>query len=249
MKINKLLISILLFTNPLNILSQEIKLEVNNYPSIIEDSLFPKLPPIDTLLKALEMSPTTNINKYRILEQESIIKTEQRKWLSYIKLSSAYQYGFIGSEMMTQNPYYPVALYQTSENAQNYYHIGASVSISFEDIYDRKNKINKNKHRLVQIKSENDIKLNELKFEVVELYSKVETFLILMDNKFKDLKFMETQYQIAQSDFINRKINTSELSNSRDSYSKALGELEEIKRELKVSIYKLEILCNIKLLK
>lgn len=244
--INKVLLCmvILLFTNS-NIFSQG-KNQISD--TISENNFIPlKLPSLDYLLNTINESHLANLYKYKIIEQESTIRTEKRKWLNYFRFSSAYQYGYLGGELITQSSILPSAYYQATESAQNYYHIGMSLSIPLDDIVDRHNKIKKEKVKIEQIKTDKEISLNEIRMLVIDLYTKSQQYLALLNTRYEDLKLAESQYKLSQNDFINGKISATELNNNRGVYSDKITEIETSKAEFQACIYKLEILCNIKL--
>ena len=130
------------------------------------------LPPIDSLFLSLENNPNIKAQDYRILEQESVIKSQKREWINYLRFSSSYQYGYQGAESLVQGFLIP-AYYQTSENAQNLYHVGVSLTIPFGDVIDRGNKVKKEKIRLGQIQAEKEISINDgisMPFSIDKLY-------------------------------------------------------------------------------
>ncbi|MDD3668484.1 MAG: TolC family protein, partial [Bacteroidales bacterium] len=171
MKKNKALIGLILlvigFTSSKISFSQdsiENQIVLKDFSSLI-------LPPIDSLFLSLENNPNIKAHDYRLLEQESILKSQKREWINYLRFSSSYQYGYQGAESLVQGFLIP-AYYQTSENAQNLYHVGVSLIIPFGDVIDRGNKVKKEKIRLGQIQAEKEISINEQKFIIIELYNK-----------------------------------------------------------------------------
>ncbi len=245
MRKNKIIIYLLLFiidfTNLNNTFSQD---SIDN--NILKED-FSKLilPPIDTLFYSLENNPNIKVQDYRILEQESIIKTKKRDWINYLRFSSSYQYGYQGAESLVQGYLIP-AYYQTAQNAQHLYHIGVSLSIPFGDLIDNGNKIKKERHRLNQIKSEKEISLNEQKFIIIELYNIANEQLTSYKIKSEAKKYAELKAKISQNDFINGVINIDELSVSKHSESVAISDFEKTKSELLIAIMKLEVICNYK---
>lgn len=245
MRKNKIIIWLILFIigfpNLNNTFSQDSK---DGYISK-EDFSKLILPPIDTLFSSLENNPNIKVHDYKIMEQESIIKTKKRDWINYIRFSSSYQYGYQGAESLVQGYLIPT-YYQTAQNAQNLYHIGALVSIPIGDLIDNKNKIKKEKYRLNQIKTEKEISLNEQKFLIIELYNIANQQLTSYKIKSEAKKYAELKSNISQSDFINGVINVDELSTIKKAESDATSDFEKTKSELFIALMKLEVMCNYK---
>lgn len=203
------------------------------------------LPPIDSLFLSLENNPNIKAQDYRILEQESVIKSQKREWINYLRFSSSYQYGYQGAESLVQGFLIP-AYYQTSENAQNLYHVGVSLTIPFGDVIDRGNKVKKEKIRLGQIQAEKEISINEQKFIIIELYNKANEQLNTYKNIVEAKSYAELKTRIIQKDFINGIINIDELTDAKKSESDIISNYEKAKSELMVALMKLEIICNYK---
>ena len=245
MKKNKALIGLILlvigFTSSKISFSQdtiEDQIVLKDFSSLI-------LPPIDSLFLSLENNPNIKAQDYRILEQESVIKSQKREWINYLRFSSSYQYGYQGAESLVQGYLIP-AYYQTAQNAQNLYHIGVSLSIPFGDFIDNGNKIKKEKHRLNQIKAEKEISLNEQKFIIIEFYNKANEQLTAYKIKAESKNYAELKARISQKDFINGIVNIDELTVAKHSESVAISDFQKSKSELMIALMKLEIICNYK---
>ena len=245
MKKNKALIGLILlvigFTSSKISFSQD---SIDNQIILMDFSSL-ILPPIDTLFSSLEKNPSIKAQDYRILEQESIVKSKKREWINYLRFSSSYQYGYQGAESLVQGYLIP-AYYQTAQNAQNLYHIGVSLSIPFGDLIDNGNKIKKDKHKLNQIKAEKEISLNEQKFIIIELYNKANEQLTSYKIKTEAKKYAELKAKISQNDFINGIINIDELTETKKSESDMISDFEKTKSELVIALMKLEVICNYK---
>lgn len=245
MKKNKILIVFILlaigFTSSKISFSQdtiEDQIILKDYSSLI-------LPPIDSLFLSLESNPNIKAQDYRILEQESVIKSQKREWINYLRFSSSYQYGYQGAESLVQGFLIP-AYYQTAQNAQNLYHVGVSLTIPFGDIIDRGNKVKKEKIRLGQIQAEKEISINEQKFIIIELYNKANEQLNTYKNIAEAKSYAELKARISQKDFINGIVNIDELTVAKHSESVAISDFQKSKSELMIALMKLEIICNYK---
>lgn len=226
-----------------------------NYKSYSQDSIFNSLtndkyldfvlPPIDTLFYYAEQNPNIKIYDYRILGQTANVKSEKRGWLNYFRFSTSYQYGYQGAESLVQGYLIP-AYYQNAQHAQNLYHIGVSIAVPFDDIIDRGNKIKKQKYMLEEIKYEKNIRTEEQKINIIELYNKANQYISLLKIKTEAKDFAQVLSAIGQEDFVNGKSDLNELSRIKHSESVAFSDFEMVRVELKIALMKLEILCNYK---
>lgn len=203
------------------------------------------MPPIDTLFYYAGQNIHIKIHDHRALEQESNIKSERMGWFNYLRFSSSYQYGFLGAESLVQGYLIPT-YYQNSQNAQNIYHIGASIIIPLGDVLDRSNKIKKQKHILNKIKYEKDISIEDQKIIIIELYNQADEYISLLKIKTEAKDFAQVLSTIGQKDFINGKSDLNTLSQIKHSESVAFSEFERVRTELKTTLMKIEILCNYK---
>ena len=229
-----------------NVFAQEEKDDLYQFTD--DDYLGLVLPPIDTLFARIETTSKANFFEYRTKEGESLLKSEKRRWLNYFRFSSAYQYGYLGGQSFMQGNLVPT-YYQTSQNAQNYYNIGISFAIPFDDLIDRGNKVKQQKLRVEQLKYEKGAYLDEQKMAIVEFYSTAIQYLSLMKITLEARNLAKVESTIGEQDFINGKISPSDLSKIKHSESVATSEYEKLRAELNIALLKLEIICNYKFTK
>ncbi len=229
-----------------NTFAQETEINLSQFTA--DDYLGLVLPPIDTLFAKIVTVPKAKQYDYKILEEESNIKSEKRKWLNFFKVSSSYSYGYLGAEYITNGNLVP-AFYQTSQSAQNYYNVGISIALPFADVIDMGNKVKQNKIKLEQIKYEKENFLDEQKMVIIELYSNAIQYLSLMKITLDAKNLAKIEYEIGEKDFVNGKISPSDLSKIVSSESNAYSSYEILKSNLSIALLKLEVLCNYKFTK
>lgn len=227
-------------------LAQENEIDLSQFTD--EDYLQLVLPPIDTLFAKMVTLPKSKLYDYMVFEEELNIKSEKRKWLNFFKISTSYNYGYLGAESIVEGNLVP-AFYQTSQNAQNYYNVGVSFALPFADLIDRGNKVKQRKLKIEQIKYEQESFLDEQKLAVVELYSRAIQNLSLMKITLEAKNLAKIKAGIGNEDFINGKISPSDLSNIKSSEADAYARYESLRADLNIALLKLEILCNYKFTK
>lgn len=211
----------------------------NDYSKII-------LPPLDTLYARMKTSPKSKVYNCRVLEEEANLKTEKRKWLNYINFSTAYQYGYLGGQSLIQGNLIP-EYYQNSQSASNYYHVGVIIGIPFGDFIDRGNNIKKKKLRVNELEYEKEAYYDDQKEIIGQLYYSINQYLSLLKLSNEAVKFAEIEFKVCQEDFINGKVSSNTLSQSKKGQFEANTAYETLKSQLNIAILQLEKICNYKL--
>jgi outer membrane protein TolC len=218
--------------------SEITNLQPNDYATL-------QLPPLAVLFENARKSPTIEFFNIRKQEQENLLKTEKRSWMKYLKATASYQYGKTGILSYSEDN---ISLFQYSDVEQSFYSAGASISIPLEDIFDRPNRIKRQKLEMQATQMEVDRWHDEQKLRIIEAYTSAEQFLSVLKAKIEALAFASAQYKIAESDFINGKIDSRELSQQKSNQMNILSDYEETRASLNKSILQLEVLSKTKIL-
>lgn len=212
-----------------------------------EDYLNLRLPPLSLLLENAKASPVVEYYDKKKEMDESLVSTEKKKWLNYVKLVGGYQYGVIGNNTSFSDTNTPL-FYQYSGNKQNWYNLGVSVSIPLDDLFDRKNRIRKQKIEVETNEYEKEKWYDEQKLRIVDLYSTASKNLAVLKIRSEALTLSEAQFKLSENDFINNKITVQELNRQKSMYTAAAIEYEETKALLNSGLLQLEILSKTKII-
>ena len=170
-----------------------------------------ELPPLDVLFESSRQSPAVEIYKLRLQQEASTLKTERRSWLKYFSLSSTYQYGSVGvNNYMSTADIAPI--YTSSGSKQSWYNVGGSITIPLDDIFDRGNRIKR--QRLVMKHTEMEIEKwhDEQKLLIIEAYSEVLQTMAVLKHAVESAILASAQFKTAEVDFINGTITLEELT-------------------------------------
>lgn len=211
------------------------------------DYLNLRLPSLEVLFENAKNSAAVDMYKVRMEEEASALKTERRSWLKYFKIHSTYQWGLMGINSSFSDTNTPL-FYQYSGARQNWYNIGASVSIPFDDFFDRKNRITRQqlKTRVTQVEMEKWH--DEQKLRIIEQYTKAVKELSVLKLKAESLSFANAQFELAQQDFLNGKVEAGELRQIKSIQMNALESYEQTRSELNRALLQLEVLSKTKIL-
>ena len=211
------------------------------------DYLNLRLPSLEVLFENAKNSAAVDLYKVKMEEEASALKTERRSWLKYFKFNSSYQWGVMGINSAFSDTDTPL-FYQYSGARQNWYNIGASLSIPFDDFFDRKNRITRQQLKTKATQVEMEKRNDEQKLRIIEMYTKAVKELSVLKLKAESLSFANTQFELAQQDFLNGNIRAGELSQIKSIQTDALETYENTRAELNKALLQLEILSKTKIL-
>ncbi|MDR0971145.1 MAG: TolC family protein [Bacteroidales bacterium] len=205
------------------------------------------LPPLDTLLARLDSNPQTLYYDYRIEEERKNLSMENKTWLSFFRVNAAYQYGYLGGESFINNDNLILGgIYQTQEQAQNYFYVGASFSMPLDILFSLGNRSTKGKARVAQATFQRDASIENQKTVVIEYYAVAQRSLNMLKRRLEAKKLALIELGIAEENFKNGKISMTELSSLKHSESVADVEYETTISDLNIALKRLEVICNYK---
>jgi len=234
---------LLIFLLPLTTFSQEKQSSIS-----IDNDQQITLPPLGTLFENAKKNAAVEYYSIKTQEEESTLKSEKRRWMEHISINSGYQWGKSASTSSFSDQSTPL-FYSYNDAAQNWYYVGASMSMPLTQIFDRKNLIKKQSLAVQATRKEMERWLNDRKLKIVDAYTTAEELLIILKMQSESLSFAEAQYKSAKSDFVNGKSNPQYLNDQQKIRVSAYVEFIKTKQNLKKAILELEILSNTKIIK
>jgi outer membrane protein TolC len=206
-----------------------------------------QIPSLDVLFENAKNSAAVDYYQVRMDEEASALKTEKRSWLKYFRFNTTYQWGLMGINSSFSDTDTPL-FYQYSGGRQNWYNIGASISIPFDDFFDRKNRIYRQQLKTKATQVEMEKWHDEQKLRIIEMYTKAVKELSVLRLKAESLSFANAQFDLAQQDFLNGNIKAGDLSQIKRIQMDALESYEQTRSELNKAILQLEVLSKTKIL-
>lgn len=201
------------------------------------------LPPLDVLFENAKSTPIYQLADVKVAVERKMLAKERRAVLGFFSLRGSYQYGMFGNESTYTDV--AVAPYLTySTQAQNGYTVGAGVNIPLDALFDLKARVNRQKLYVKTAQLEREVKYTEQKKEIIELYAKVTSQINILKLRGESLVLANVQYEIAEKDFANSTINSSELSVNKERQSQAREAFENSKSELTKSLMILEVITG-----
>ncbi|MPL85128.1 hypothetical protein SDC9_31096 [bioreactor metagenome] len=231
---------LLLISKPVELLAQ-----TNNELNIFNTNDYNKisLPPLDVLFENARKNPIYELTEVKEqIENKNLLK-EKKAWLNYLSIRGSYQYGMFGNESTYTDVYTPV-FFNYSTAAQNSYSIGAGISIPLDHLFDLKGRVKRQKMLVKSASLEKEQKLEELKKEIIIMYSNALSQLNILKLRSENLVISRAQYEIAEKNFANGTIDSGELSVEKQRQTVALEQYENTKAELTKNLLIIEIISR-----
>ena len=141
-------------------------------------------------------------------------------------------------------------MYQTTmSSAQHNFNVGANVSVSLGDLFNRPLKLKKYKYDIEQLQYTQEEVMEDRRLKVLEAYNAVTEQLATIRAKAETAALYNAQMKISEFNFIQGKIDIITLSLERGRRSGAVTNYEQSRVALHNSIILLEMLTNVKIIK
>lgn len=224
--------------NALGMISKSTPLEIENL----------ELPPLSVFLDAVVENATVKRAQSQVEQTKNEYRIQKRDWLNYIKLSGMYSYGRYNVIGNASDEFTP--MYQTTmSSAQHNFNVGANVSVSLGDLFNRPLKLKKYKYNIEQLQYTQEEVMEDRRLKVLEAYNAVTEQLATIRAKAETAALYNAQMKISEFNFIQGKIDIITLSLERGRRSGAVTNYEQSRVALHNSIILLEMLTNVKIIK
>ena len=206
------------------------------------------LPPLDSLFENAKGGPTYELAQVKEQIERKLLAKEKKAFLGFFSLRGSYQYGMFGNEgTYTDVAIAPYLTYTTQ--AQRGYTVGAGVNIPIDGLFDLKARVNRQKLAVKSAALEKEIKYEEMKREIIEMYTTATSQLSVLKLRAEALELATLQYEIAEKNFSNSTIDTGDLSVEKQRQSTAMEAYEKSKFELTKSLMMLEVITRTPILR
>ena len=224
--------------NTLGTISKNVPLNIENF----------ELPPLSIFLDAVVENATVKRAQSQVEQTKNEYRLQRRDWLNYVKLSGMYSYGRYNVIGNASDEFTP--MYQTTmSSAQHNFNVGANVTVSLGDIFNRPLKLKRYKYDIEQLQYTQEEVMEDRRLKVLEAYNAVTEQLATIRSKAETAALSNAQMKISEFNFIQGKIDIITLSLERGRRSGAVTNYEQSRVALHNSIILLEMLTNVKIIK
>lgn len=201
------------------------------------------LPSLATLFENAKSNPTYELADVKAAIERKLLAKEKRAFLGFFSLRGSYQYGMFGNEATyTDVAIAPYLTYSTQ--AQNGYTLGAGVNIPLDQLFDLKSRISRQKLTLRTAELEREVKYDEIKKNIIEMYATITSQLKVLQMRSENLVLANVQYDISEKKFANGNIESTDLAVDKERQSQAREAYEKSKFELTRSLMILEVISR-----
>lgn len=216
--------------------TEEDYIEVDEFTSLT-------LPPLDLLFERAKSAPTYELTVVAEQIEKSLLNRERRAWLSFFSVRGSWQYGKFGNDVTYSDVSTPIInSYNTA--AQTSYSVGAAISIPFNDLFDLRGRIKRQKLQLKTAQLMRQQTYDNLKQQIVELYATAKAQLNILKLRASAVVLANTEYSIVEKNFANGTATSNELATQKENQSMTIQRYEDSKFELNKSLLILEIITN-----
>jgi outer membrane protein TolC len=205
------------------------------------------LPPLEVLFQNAKNSPSVEMYVAKMEVEESKVETEKKSWLKYFKVGGSWQYGNIAINSAFTNENTPL-FYQSSGAKQNSYYGMASVSVPLDDLFDRGNRIKRQKREQRFAELEKDKWQDEQQIRIVNAYVKAKTALALLRKNVEDHNVALTNYKMEENEFRTGNAKIGDLNAAKKLETEAYELLKTNEANILSEILTLEILSRTKII-
>lgn len=201
------------------------------------------LPPLAVLLENAKSNPRiVSLEKARQIAQAEVAK-QKRHIFSYLRAHASFSWGK-GDSWGTNSGAYSPILMQYSGTESNYWNIGASLSLPFEDILDLTASVKRKKLEVDKAVIAKDIAFDELKLQIATLFVRITNNLVTLKTVGEAAAAYQGAGSLNREDFENGNISIQGYAETKRYESGQVSGYQGLQTTITTDILTLEILTH-----
>ena len=215
------------------------------YYNPVKDDIRKKIPPLEMLIsEAIKNSPSIKVEELKADKVVYEIRTEKRKWAEHLGIEGTVNYGHWyyndRDELNRADKFY------LTESRRSTYSIGFYIKLPLYEIIDRRNNINKRKKEREIALVEREIKIKQLRKEVINAYEELlgQQRKLKLRMEYQEVSIM--MMQNATNRYLNGQIPPEELNRQLDYKTRGDEAFNETLRLFNIAYVLLEELVGMK---
>ncbi len=205
------------------------------------------LPSLEELFENAKRSPSVEMFESKMMEQDNLLKSEKRSWLKYFKVGGSWQYGNIGVNSMFTDQNTPL-FYQYSGATQNARFVSGTVSVPFDDLFDRSNRVKRQKMQRRSTELEMEKWFDEQKLRIIDSYVKLTSAMSVLKKIAENLTLTQAQVKSLEADFANGNAEIAALTVAKKMEVDAYETFKITEGTITAELLHLEILSRTKII-
>lgn len=201
------------------------------------------LPPLAILFENAKANPQIlSLEKAREIAQAEVAK-QKRHIFSYLKAHASYSYGIGDSWGTSENAYSPMLTqYQGTKN--NYWNVGASLSLPLEDVLDLTASVKRKKLEVDQAILQKDIAFDNLKLEIASLFVRITNNLVALKTAGESAAAYLGAGALNREDFENGNMSIGGYAYDKQREIQTVQSYQSLQTSITTDIITLEILTH-----
>ena len=201
------------------------------------------LPPLSILFENAKENPQIlTLEKARQIAQAEVAK-QKRHIFSYLKAHASYSYGIGDSWGTSENVYSPMLTqYQGTKN--NYWNIGASLSLPLEDVLDLTASVKRKKLEVDQAVYAKDLAFDNLKLQIATLFVKITNNLVTLKTLGESAAAFQGAGALNRVEFEDGNMDIDSYANTKMYEQGQVSSYQSLQTEITTDIITLEILTH-----
>ena len=201
------------------------------------------LPPLAILLENAKANPQIlSLEKARQIAQAEVAQ-QKRHIFSYLRAHASYSYGIGDSWGTSENAYSPMLTqYQGTKN--NYWNIGASLSLPLEDVLDLTASVKRKKMEVDQAILQKDIAFDQLKLQIATLFVQITNNLVTLKTYGEAAAAYQGAGALNREDFENGNLDIAAYADTKRFESSQVAGYQALQTSITTDILTLEILTH-----
>lgn len=208
----------------------------------VEDYVNLELPTLDVLYENARQANAVKYYEYEARYYKHDIASARRQPLDWLRFFGTYSFGNtdLAGLLLTETTY---QVWQQNSSTQRnlYFNIGATVSIPLGDIVNNRNLVKQRKEKYSQTLARQESEWDVQKERIVSLYCSIIEKVSALPELFEALVLAQAQYDFAETEFINNRMDAEALYRCKTYEKGARTEYEQYKSSLNEAIMLLEI--------
>jgi outer membrane protein TolC len=203
------------------------------------------LPPLSTFLEAIESTPQIELLKSQRIGLQIDFKDIKNEWMERINVAGNYSYGKGTSLSNTSTGSSTDPILNYYNNVRSTYAIGIGIGLPISYFSVHKGKIKKQKELLKQADFVQLQTLQQIKLQVVEIYTNLEMLLKSRKKNIELLYISNTLLRMKSADYVNGMIDLNEYSTIVSNQKSIQSEMDATTAQIIKDKYQLEILTGV----
>jgi outer membrane protein TolC len=202
-----------------------------------------KLPPLSVLYANAMSNPSIKIKEKEKRLQQLILRKQKKHWLSFFTARAGYTHGVTDNYGTMTDPLTPIFTQYTGVE-QTYWNVGGNISIGFEELFDLKASVKRQRVEVEKAEMEKQIAYDQLKQNIAKLYVQILSNIEAMKKAAEHLALYQGASLAVEQEYRNRRAEISLVADTKRLEYEAGRGYEDLRSNINEGLLVLEIITH-----